>query len=83
MPAILAILLIFLGFQAISFWLKRNDAYQQLKSYQEELASSTSNLASLKSDLDYYLNPANFAKEIRNRFNYRQAGEKTIIIVPR
>jgi uncharacterized protein YpmB len=82
-PAILVIFLIFLGFQAASFWLKRNDAYQQLKSYQEELASSASNLANLKADLNYYLNPLNFAKEIKDRLNYRQAGEKMIIIVPR
>ncbi len=75
--------MIFLGFQAVSFWLRRNTASQQLQSYQEALASSTDNLASLKSDLEYYLNPVNFAKEIKDRFNYRQAGEKMIIIVPR
>jgi hypothetical protein len=37
----------------------------------------------LKEELTYYLNPLNMAKELKARFNYREEGEKTLILVPK
>ena len=80
--AILIILFLFLSFQLVSFWFRKNDAVSQLANLQSELGNSQKDLANLKSDLSYYLNPVNLEKEIKDRFNYRSPGEKMIIVVP-
>ncbi len=36
----------------------------------------------LKADLEYLKIPENLEKELRSRFNYKNPGEKLIIIVP-
>lgn len=36
----------------------------------------------LQADLEYFKEPANLEKELRNRFNYKSPGEKMIIVVP-
>ncbi len=33
-------------------------------------------------DMDYYSNPLNLAKLLREKFNYKLPGEKMIIVVP-
>ncbi len=38
--------------------------------------------ADLKSDIEYFSNPENLAKEYKSRFNYKEEGEKMIIVVP-
>ncbi|MCL5733785.1 MAG: septum formation initiator family protein [Patescibacteria group bacterium] len=81
-PAILIILFLFLSFQLVSFWFRKNDAAAQLANLQSGLSSSQKDLANLQSDLEYYLNPANLEKEIKGRFNYHSPGEKMIIVVP-
>ncbi len=37
----------------------------------------------LNDQLKYLADPANLLKEVKSRFNYREAGEKIIIIVPK
>lgn len=74
--------MLFLGFQVVSFWLRKNEAASQLSAYQAQLSRSSQDFQSFKADLEYYLDPANLEKEIKDRFNYRSPGEKTIIIVP-
>ena len=34
-------------------------------------------------DIAYYLNPQNLEKKLREKFNYKSAGEKMIIIIPK
>ena len=36
----------------------------------------------LMSEINYFSNPENLEKELRSKFNYRDAGEKMMIIVP-
>lgn len=35
-----------------------------------------------EADIEYFKNPANLLKELKSQFNYREEGEKLIIIVP-
>ena len=37
---------------------------------------------SLQASLDYFKDPQNLLKELKSQFNYREAGENLIIIVP-
>jgi len=36
----------------------------------------------LKSDIEYFSNPENLEKELKSKFNYKEAGEKMMIVVP-
>lgn len=36
----------------------------------------------LLGDIEYFSNPKNLAKEIKAKFNYKNPGEKLIIVVP-
>ena len=61
-----------------------------------EKATLTKNLEALKSNFDalenenksltagieYFKRPENLLKELKSQFNYREAGEKLIIVVP-
>jgi cell division protein FtsB len=38
---------------------------------------------SLKENIEYFSQPENLMKELKSLFNYRQPGEKMMIIVPR
>lgn len=49
---------------------------------QVRLAALKTDSENLKSDLDYLKIPENLEKELRSRFNYKNPGEKLIIIVP-
>jgi len=36
----------------------------------------------LLGDIEYFSNPKNLAKELKSKFNYKNPGEKLIIVVP-
>ncbi len=46
------------------------------------LSALSADSMNLKSDLDYLRIPENLEKELRGRFNYKNPGEKLIIVVP-
>ena len=52
----------------------------------QELNVSLKTLAdenqSLVSVIDYFKNPENLLKELKSQFNYKETGEKLIIVVP-
>jgi cell division protein FtsB len=58
----------------------------ELKTELEKLAASLDALNEengfLMSEINYFSNPENLEKELRSKFNYRDAGEKMMIIVP-
>lgn len=60
--------------------------YRKLSGLSEYSKSKLSALEidsrNLKADLEYLADPANLEKELRSRFNYKNPGEKLIIIVP-
>jgi len=80
--AILSIFLAVLGNEIYFFSQKNNGNDAQYRKIKIELNQTQADMEKTKTDLDYYLNPANLEKEMRARFNYRLSGEKMIIIVP-
>lgn len=52
------------------------------KSSGSKLSALEIDSRNLKADLEYLADPANLEKELRGRFNYKNPGEKLIIIVP-
>ena len=36
----------------------------------------------LKSDMEYFSDPRNVAKELKSKFNYKEPGETMIIVIP-
>jgi cell division protein FtsB len=62
--------------------------YQQYSYLKESSDKQASEIASLKkensdlnSDIQYFSNPANLEKELKSNSNYKNPGEKMIIIV--
>ena len=79
---ILGLLILFLGKELFSFWRKNAVAESQYGTLHAEIEKAQGDYDHLRADFTYYLNPANLEKEFRARFNLREAGEHTIIIVP-
>lgn len=52
------------------------------ESLKNRLNALKADSANLMSDLEYLKYPENLEKEIRSRFNYKNPGEKLIIVVP-
>lgn len=80
--AILSIFLAVLGNEIYFFSKKNSENQVQYQKIKTELDQAQADMEKTKTDLNYYMNPANLEKEIRARFNYRLIGEKMIIIVP-
>ncbi len=80
---ILLVVLILIGNEIFFFWRKNQTVGQRYQELRLQLDKAEANYQRLEADFTYYLNPANLEKELRSRFNYRQPGEKFIIIVPR
>ncbi|MBI3045929.1 MAG: hypothetical protein HYY86_00070 [Candidatus Harrisonbacteria bacterium] len=67
--------------------------FYQLYSYHGELQKTFSDLSvrvaslgmeslNLQADFNYFQEPENLEKELRAKFNYKNPGEKLIIVVP-
>ena len=79
---ILLFLLLVIGSQIYAYWVRARASETELEKLQGDLARARIEEEKLKADLLYYQNPANLEKELRARFNYRDPGEKLIILVP-
>ena len=75
-------LLAALSFEIYSTLLRQDEASRQLEELNSQLQKARLDQVQLQSELKYYGNPVNLEKELRARFNYREPGEKLIIIVP-
>jgi len=71
------------GTQVRVFVSRKAEVVSQFETLQEKLRNVSGDQLKLKAELDYYLNPINFEKELRQRFNLRSPGERLIIIVPK
>lgn len=81
--AVALLLLVILLANQIYFFGKKNAAAQtRYDALKLEFGKVLADYRNLEADFTYFLNPLNLEKELRGRFNYRQAGEKLIIIVP-
>jgi cell division protein FtsB len=78
----LSLVLIFLGVNIYSFVKQENALGNNLSDVQARLTKAQADEANLQAEKQYLANPANLEKELRARFNYKNPGEKMIIIVP-
>ncbi len=78
----LSVLVVLLGSEIRFFWQKNYENEAHYQKVMADLNQAQADLNKAQADLGYYLNPVNLEKEIRNRFNYKQAGEKMMVIVP-
>ncbi|MBI2888834.1 MAG: hypothetical protein HYY10_02835 [Candidatus Liptonbacteria bacterium] len=83
--AILALVLVIavIGFEIRRFFVEGNIAQQSLKGIEAKFDKAKSESAALEANLKYFTQPENLEKEMRARFNYRSAGEKLLILVPK
>lgn len=79
---ILSALLVLVGAQVYKFWREASVAMKDYFDLQEKVSAAKQDNAKFQAELDFYSNPANLEKELRARFNYKEPGEKMIIIVP-
>jgi len=77
---LLVIALLFLG--AYNLMSTRAGLSQTFGELKAELLSLTAENVLLKDKLEYFKHPENLLKELKSQFNYTEAGEKLIIIVP-
>lgn len=82
LTAILSVFLAFLSFQIWTFADRGAAAAEDLKKMEAELEAVQRSQSQLESDKTFYQIPENMEKELRARFNYHQADENMIIIVP-
>lgn len=84
-PVMIIILcLVLIGVSAqIYLILKEGNKFKKdldyLNGRMEALAKENINL---KSEIEYFSIPENLEKELKSRFNYKEAGEKMLIVVP-
>lgn len=78
----LSLVLIFLGVNIYSFVKQENELGTNLADIQTRLTKAQVDEANLQAEKQYLANPVNLEKELRARFNYKNPGEKMIIIVP-
>jgi hypothetical protein len=78
----LSLVLIFLGVNVYSFVKQEHEMGASLADVQARLTKAQADESSLQSEKEYLANPVNLEKELRARFNYKNPGEKMIIIVP-
>ncbi len=79
---VLFFILIVLLREIYFLWQENKQESAQYQTLQKEFQKAQASYQQLQSELQYYSNPANLEKELRQRFNYRKPGEKTIIVVP-
>jgi len=84
-PAIIIILcLVLIGVSAqVYLILKESNGLKKdlddLNGRMEALVKENTNL---KSNIEYFSYPENLEKELKSKFNYKEAGEKMMIVVP-
>ena len=79
---VLAVVLVFVGMKAYSFWKEEGQLSQNFADIEARLTKAKTDEANLQSDVQYLANPLNLEKELRSRFNYKKPGETMIVIVP-
>ncbi len=78
---LLAVLLFVLGAQIYSFVLQTNKTEKDITELQNKLQQAKEDQNKFTADMNYYLNPENLKKELKGRFNYKEPGEKMLILV--
>lgn len=79
---ILGIILAAVFVQMYFIFKERNRLSADLGNLNNRLQALTKENADLQSEIEYFSHPENLEKELREKFNYKQSGEKMIIVVP-
>ncbi len=79
---IILLLLVVLGFGLFKLIQEKGQLGNEVKEMRAEFESLAEENKDLAAKIEYFKNPANLVKEIKSQFNYREEGEKLIIIVP-
>ena len=61
---------------------EKNGLQIEVKSLRENVQNLRSDNTSLLENIDYFKRPENLIKELKSQFNYKEVGEKLIIVVP-
>jgi len=79
---LLIAVIIFLSWQFFNLYIKNISLEKSSNELITEISSITAENRDLSSDIDYFSNPENQEKELRSKTNYKDPGEKMIIIIP-
>jgi len=79
---VVLVLLVVLGFGLFKLLQEKSQLGNEVKEVRAEFESLAEENKDLAAKIEYFKNPANLVKEIKSQFNYREEGEKLIIIVP-
>ena len=79
---LLFIALMLVGGVAYNLFSLRGGLEKEVKKLRAEMLNISEENKSLVHDIEYYKNKENLLKEVKSQFNYKEAGEGIIIIVP-
>ena len=77
-----AVAIILLGWGIYNLVIEKQDLEKQVQELNVSLKTLADENQSLVSIIDYFRNPENLLKELKSQFNYKETGEKLIIVVP-
>lgn len=80
---ILVLIAALLGWGIFNLEKEKNSLRKEAKSLELTLDALKKENDSLLADIEYYKRPENLLKELKSQFNYKEEGEKLIIIVPK
>ena len=80
--AVLILVAGLLGWGVSNLFFKERALRQEGTELSRRLETVEQENASLAESIEYYQNPENLMKELKSQFNYREGGEKLMIIVP-
>ncbi len=79
---ILVLVLLVLFYELYQLYRYNGELRENLSFLNGKFSQFTKDNSELRSDLEYFSEPENLEKELRSRFNYKNPGEKLIIVVP-
>jgi len=78
----LTVIVVFIGAQCYRLFVQQADYVTQAQQLKEQTDKIAAENAALQSDIEFYQNPANAAKELQSKINYKKPDEQMIILVP-
>lgn len=76
------IMIAFLGYQLFNLYFQHIDLEKSSEKLNTQISSLKNENENLNSDIKYFSNPVNLEKELKSQSNYKESGEKLIIVIP-
>jgi cell division protein FtsB len=80
--SIVGVVLLLVWAEMISLFRESGTLSRQNSALSTRLSSLQQENEQIERDIQYYQNPANLEKVLREKFNYKEPGEHMIIVVP-